>query len=97
MSGCVHCIYNIYADELETYTESLDLARKALTAAGRPESTWPTAVRRVDEKGVEGVRNEEKGRVVDGMDPVMSAFLAMENKLKRKQVDSKGSTGGGAG
>lgn len=94
MSGCVHCVYNIYADDLEAYTEALESAHTALKASGKPTAEWPEAVRKLDNTsgGKEGMVEQEKEKVGQGLDPVMSAFLAMENKLKKKQVSIKGST-----
>jgi len=36
------------------------------------------------------VKKEEEGRMKEGMDPVMMAFLEMEKKIKKKQL-AKGS------
>lgn len=105
MSGCVHCVYNIYAEELEEYTEAIASAHRALIAAGTPKTDWPAPVRQLDSKsagdtgnrgreqsGKEAMQDEAKEQVTQGMDPVLSAFLAMEGKLKKKQLASKGST-----
>ena len=92
MSGCVHCVYNIYTDELETYTESLTAAYQALLSAGISKQAWPAAVRKLDKKGEKGIQKEAQGGMNDGMDPVMAGFLAMERRLKEKQLSNKGST-----
>jgi hypothetical protein len=93
MNSCVNCVYNLYADDLEAYTSALDDAHSAVIAANIPKSQWPEAVRKLDGKkgGKEGVRKEEMGKMEDGMDPVVLAFLDMERRLKKKQLD-KGQT-----
>ena len=92
MNSCVNCVYNLYADDLETYTSALDSAHTALLSANIPKTEWPQAVQRLDQKvgGKEGVKKEEEGRMKEGMDPVMMAFLEMEKKIKKKQL-AKGS------
>lgn len=78
MSGCVHCVYTIYADDLELYTSALDEARQALLKAGKPKSTWPEGLRKMEEDGKSAgqVGREAKAEVVSGLDPGMAAFLA---------------------
>jgi hypothetical protein len=88
MSGCVNCVYNLYADDLELYTQSLKEAHEALAMTSIPKSEWPDAVKRLDgnkSEGKEGVK-EEMGKVEEGIDPVTMAFLEMERKLKKKQI-----------
>jgi len=92
MNSCVNCVYNLYADDLENYTSSLSSAHIALVSASIPKSEWPEAVRRLDGKnGKEGMKKEEMGKMEDGMDPVVLAFLDMERRLKKKQLDRSGS------
>jgi hypothetical protein len=89
MNSCINCVYNLYADDLENYTSSLDTAHTALISAGIPKAEWPEAIRRLDGKkgGKEGIKKDEMGKMEDGMDPVVLAFLDMERRLKKKQVD----------
>ena len=89
----MNCVYNLYADDLEAYTSALDEVHSAVISANIPKSQWPEAIQRLDGKkgGKEGVRKEEMGKMEDGMDPVVLAFLDMERRLKRKQLD-KGRT-----
>jgi hypothetical protein len=88
MNSCVNCVYNLYADDLEAYTSALDSAHTVLLSANIPKNRWPEAVTRLDRKvgGKEGVKREEEGRMREGMDPVMMAFLEMEKKIKQKQM-----------
>lgn len=72
MSGCVHCVYTMYADDLELYSSALDSARAALTTAGVRQTEWPDEVRGSDG----GMVEKEKKKVEDGMDPSLAAFLA---------------------
>lgn len=94
MNSCINCVYNLYADDLENYTSSLSSAHSALLSAGISKDKWPESVRRLDSKkgGKEGVKKEEMGMMEDGMDPVVLAFLDMERRLKKKQLDKKGGT-----
>ena len=72
MNSCVHCVYTMYADDLEEYTSAVDSARKALVAANVPRSQWPREV------GSEGgqVKEEETDKVERNVDPTLAAFLA---------------------
>ncbi|WWD07451.1 hypothetical protein V865_005551 [Kwoniella europaea PYCC6329] len=78
MSGCVNCVYTIYADDLEAYNEAIELAKERLKKSNVPEKDWPEEMK--DQKS----DGEMKEDVVREVDPVMSAFLALENKLKSK-------------
>ncbi|KAL0243587.1 hypothetical protein I308_105554 [Cryptococcus tetragattii IND107] len=84
MSGCVNCVYTVYSEELEGYVEALDAAREALEAAYIPKTEWPDEVAKQG-RG-EDVMGEEMQNTEDAMDPAMSAFFALENKLKKKQA-----------
>ncbi|ORX34066.1 oxidoreductase-like protein [Kockovaella imperatae] len=86
MSGCAYCVYDIYAEELEAYNEAVRETRSKLEAKSVPPSDWPQAVR-PSETGSGRVAVEE-----EVVDPSMSAFLALEMKLRKKQAP----TGNGA-
>ncbi|KAK1921734.1 oxidoreductase-like protein [Papiliotrema laurentii] len=83
MSGCVHCVYTIYADELEEYNEALGAAKDALVKAGIPTSQWPDEVRAKDGSTSDQVEKQVE-KVMESVDPSMAAFLALEGKLKKK-------------
>lgn len=99
MSGCVHCVYTIYADDLELYTDALESARQALTKAQIPVAQWPDEVQTKSD-GAEEVRGDELKKVEESVDPSMAAFLAyirlrqrggllmcrLEAKMRKKQV-----------
>ena len=99
MSGCVHCVYTIYADDLELYTDALESARKALTKAQVPTSQWPEEVQ-TKSSGAGEVRDAEVKKVEESVDPSMAAFLAyvqlvfhgmsltgrLEAKMRKKQA-----------
>ena len=78
MSGCVHCVYTIYADETEEYTAALDEARKALERLRTPVDEWPKVVAGLHgvSGGAPGVKEKEKEAATKGMDPSLAAFLA---------------------
>lgn len=90
MSGCVHCVYDLYATSLAEYATALASARSALEAKRVPRAEWPGALLqggRSDQGGeVEGVK-EDMVDVLEGMDPGMRAFLELEGRLgKAKKV-----------
>jgi aarF domain-containing kinase len=80
MSGCVHCIYDIYSTSLADYSSALACALDALRSSQTPRAAWPLAVKKFDEKG-----GEEGGakELLQDMDPTMRAFLEMEGRLKK--------------
>ncbi|CAO3614162.1 unnamed protein product [Cunninghamella blakesleeana] len=67
MSGCVHCVYDIYQEDMELYKEQLDNIRNRFKAAGKE---LPDILKRKKDKKID-----------DEMDPTMRAFLEMEKKL----------------
>jgi hypothetical protein len=99
MSGCVNCVYNVYADELEEYTSALTSARAALVKAKVSEGDWPKRIQPQTrtststgsgngaggQVAIDAELNNAKAELEVGMDPVMAAFLALEGKLKKKQ------------
>jgi hypothetical protein len=78
MSGCVHCVYTVYADDLETYTSALSEAKEALVKSGRPISSWPETMRSMEKQGKSAgqVGKEAKADMLSNLDPSMAAFLA---------------------
>ncbi|GHJ90279.1 hypothetical protein NliqN6_6681 [Naganishia liquefaciens] len=54
MSGCVNCVYTLYADDLLAYNESISHALSALRAFNIPKTEWPTEVRAFADKGQTG-------------------------------------------
>lgn len=83
MSGCVHCVYTIYASELETYSIALSAAQKALEGAKTPRGSWPIEVRELSighseetENDAERLVKREERKMANSMDSSMSAFLA---------------------
>lgn len=69
MSGCVHCVLTIYADDLEEYNSAIQEAEIKLKARGVKESDWPGVMR-------EGQEVEEGETAGTGGDPAMAAFMA---------------------
>lgn len=82
MSGCVHCVYTIYADEMEEYTSALEQAKSALEKDGVPLLEWPEQVATLARKeeagagGAETMKKEAKVAATKGLDPSLAAFLA---------------------
>jgi hypothetical protein len=67
MSGCVHCVLTIYADDLEEYNTAMDTARAKLEVKKIPRAEWP---RVMDE------RDEDAEEEAPKLDPTMAAFAA---------------------
>lgn len=68
MSGCVHCVLTIYAEDSEEYQNAMDDARKRLEAKGVPREKWPPVMDELKQKGTE--------KKEPAVDPTMAAFMA---------------------
>ncbi|CAK9784000.1 hypothetical protein CC85DRAFT_288143 [Cutaneotrichosporon oleaginosum] len=71
MSGCVHCVLTIYADDLEEYNSAMDAARAKLEVRKVPRAKWPHVMDEADGEEEEAPK----------LDPAMAAFAALESKL----------------
>jgi hypothetical protein len=76
MSGCVHCVYTIYADDLVLYTSALDTALEKLREGHVPEVRWPDEVRAHAAEMDAGNKKITEAVVLPAVDPTMAAFLA---------------------
>jgi aarF domain-containing kinase len=92
MSGCAHCVYDIYADELMNFNEEIEKGKKMLKSLEVPVETWPeelrgeTIDREVDSKRSGQEADEQVDALIEKIeDPTMKAFLKMERKLKQRQ------------
>ncbi|KAG0374668.1 hypothetical protein BGX24_010104 [Mortierella sp. AD032] len=74
MSGCAHCIYDIYEEDRQEYKTKLAKVLDEITQAGLPP---PPNINTKAAKGDGATKDEE-----DDMDPGMKAFLELERKLK---------------
>lgn len=70
MSGCVHCVLTIYADDLQEYNAAMDEARGKLEAKGLPRDKWP---RVMDEQEADV---EEEAAAAPNLDSTLAAFAA---------------------
>uniref|UniRef100_V5EUY1 ABC1 atypical kinase-like domain-containing protein n=2 Tax=Kalmanozyma brasiliensis (strain GHG001) TaxID=1365824 RepID=V5EUY1_KALBG len=98
MSGCAHCAYDIYAEDLEDFHSRLSSVRTQLTQLHPPVSKdeWRTDLlgdypiaggnAETDKERKERAQ-QEVDRVIGDLDPTMKAFLEMERKLKRQERD----------
>lgn len=68
MSGCVHCVLTIYAEDSEEYQNAMDEAKKRLESKGIPRDKWPAVMDELEQKETE--KNEP------AVDPSMAAFMA---------------------
>jgi len=67
MSGCVHCVLTLYAEDLEEYNKAVEAAKEELKRRGVPREKWPEAVTEDDEDAHEDAVPA---------DPTMAAFFA---------------------
>jgi hypothetical protein len=79
MSGCVHCVYDLYAAAVLDYQAALASAHAALLASDKPKSEWPPVILDREKRGL-GPQVE----VVLEEDPAAKAFREMEERLKKK-------------
>ncbi|KAG0292182.1 hypothetical protein BGZ98_002683 [Dissophora globulifera] len=75
MSGCAHCVYDIYEEDRQDYKRELSAILKAIETAGL--SPPPANII----GGATASGQAGKG-ADDDMDPSMKAFLELERKLK---------------
>lgn len=68
MSGCVHCVLTIYAEDSDEYQTAMDEARARLEEKGIPREKWPSVMDELEERDTE--KNEP------AVDPSMAAFMA---------------------
>jgi aarF domain-containing kinase len=103
MSGCAHCAYDIYADDLQDFHAEASAARASLLALDPPlaPDEWPAehlGARPTQSagKGAAGMPSEqarataesEVDAVIGGLDPTMAAFLKMEKAMKKKAASA---------
>ncbi|PWN52381.1 ABC1-domain-containing protein [Violaceomyces palustris] len=95
MSGCAHCAYDIYAEDLESYHEALSSVRRRLLEVEPrlSEEEWKEELlgKRPsggDEDGGTDSKlraDREVDEVIGNLDPTMKAFLEMERRMKKQQ------------
>ncbi|KAF9430290.1 hypothetical protein BGZ76_000888 [Entomortierella beljakovae] len=74
MSGCVHCVYDIYEEDRQEYKEALAEVLESIKKAGLPP---PPNIKTSGVAGTGGGKDDDSD-----MDPSMKAFLDLEKKLK---------------
>lgn len=72
MSGCVHCVLTIYAEDVVAYDEAVEQARQALARKGVAHDDWPEAVTESEVRPGE----TETALKPPPMDPSIAAFMA---------------------
>ncbi|ORY81419.1 oxidoreductase-like protein [Protomyces lactucae-debilis] len=73
-SGCVHCVWDIYREEIEDYQEKRKQAREALA---KERKAIPV------ELGGDG---KEPDDILAQLDPTLQAFIKLEKELKEKRL-----------
>lgn len=72
-SGCVHCVWDIYREDIEFYQAKRDEARAVLTKAGHP---IPGELGGTD----------EQPDIIGQLDPALQAFIKLEKQLQAKRL-----------
>ncbi|GAC98559.1 potential mitochondrial chaperonin [Pseudozyma hubeiensis SY62] len=96
MSGCAHCAYDIYAEDLEDFHSRLSSVRTQLTQLSPPVTRqewrqdllgdYPSSDGSAGSKeDMKERAQREVDRVISDLDPTMKAFLEMERKLKKQE------------
>ncbi|KZT32645.1 hypothetical protein SISSUDRAFT_1066770 [Sistotremastrum suecicum HHB10207 ss-3] len=85
MSGCTLCVYDLYADSLEQYHDTIAGIRESLREQNVREEEWPAVLRSPVADDIEGGKEKTlEEREEDLVDVSMDAFRAMEKALKAK-------------
>ncbi|KAF9134492.1 hypothetical protein BGX30_011923 [Mortierella sp. GBA39] len=79
MSGCAHCIYDIYEDDRQEYKARLAKVLDEISKAGIPP---PPNIKKGKRGGASTGDAQSANVEDDDMDPGMKAFLELERKLK---------------
>jgi len=77
MSNCAICVYDLYAESLKEYQESIVALRATLSSLNIPQSEWPPSVRADSDSDSKGAGARQQA--------VLSAFEEMERALARKK------------
>ena len=97
MSGCAHCAYDIYAEDLEDFHSRLSSVRSQLAQVSPPVTreewrsdllgNFPSASSGGAglEEDLKERAQQEVDRVIGDLDPTMRAFLEMERKIKKQE------------
>lgn len=101
MSGCAHCAYDIYADDLQDFHAEAVAARAALLALDPPlaPGEWPAEqlgampspstgdkATGMPSEQARATAESEVDAVIGGLDPTMRAFIEMERRTKKKKA-----------
>ncbi|KAG0305981.1 hypothetical protein BGZ97_000917 [Linnemannia gamsii] len=81
MSGCAHCIYDIYEEDRQEYKTKLARALDEISKAGLPPPP-NISNKKGDSIGASADNAQSTNDEDDDMDPGMKAFLELERKLK---------------
>lgn len=89
MSGCVNCVYNLYADDVEEWKEEMSAIRARLADASPPITTeeWnPKKLGPLPGESSAEVKEEEaeEEAAVGTEDPTLQAFFQLEQRITRK-------------
>jgi predicted nucleic acid-binding Zn-ribbon protein len=73
--GCVHCVWDIYREDIEHWQNARQRARDALKAKKRRIPAW---------LGGKAAQKEELDPLAE-IDPGLRAFMELEKRLKEKR------------
>jgi aarF domain-containing kinase len=98
-------VYDLYAEDLQEFYSDLEHARDQLVQKHVSRSLWPAEIASLPPTSGDGqdLRDTAADRAdrdveitIEGLDPSMKAFLALERRLK-KNSSSAAQTGQGGG
>jgi len=105
MSGCAHCVYDLYLEDIEHYHDQLGSFKSLILNETLPllseeeqemvRRDWPVEIfgefgeREREGEGAKEKAERELRETRKALDPATRAFLEMEEKIKKKQSEKK--------
>ncbi|GAA5840113.1 hypothetical protein JCM5353_008514 [Sporobolomyces roseus] len=105
MSGCAHCVYDLYLEDIEHYHGQIAsfkslILNETLPSLSQEEQEmvrrdWPVEIfgefgeREREGEGAKEKAERELRETRKALDPATRAFLEMEEKIKKKQSEKK--------
>lgn len=82
MSGCAHCIYDLYEEDRQEYKAKLAKVLDEISKAGLPPPPNISNTKKGKGDGASTGDAQSANDEDNDMDPGMKAFLELERKLK---------------
>ena len=92
LSGCVNCVYTLYADDVDEHNKAMQDIRSRLRDYDPPITADEWDIQRLgpmphasaDELENERHTQDREARQAQSADPTLAAFLELERNLKKK-------------